>query len=262
MLTLTSSSAVYREAAGLAPVGDDLVTKATHCVMCAVVLEVGAKAYKLTKNTFDDNFNNKFDLRAPTGTHICGDCDVLWSRDWMQKYSKSFACKDGVFSLAKNDDLSALILNPPNPPFVAIFSTKQQQHMIWRTPVSYSRDYFFVQLDGDVLTIRRTVLLSALQAYRKAEEIMATVKPEGRKKVLKPPAALFSRELASSQIGQLRTDVEALLRQTGNDVIVEELHALTIGEWWGLNALRFADLDNPPQWRNAILGVADDASEE
>lgn len=258
MMELVSSSAVYRIAAGLTPSGMDVVADDTHCVMCGGKISVGALAHKVTHKSFDDAFNNKLDLRAMTGTHICGDCDVLWTKDWMQRYKKSFACSDGVFSLAKNEDLCALVLNPPEPPFVAIFSSKQQQHMIWRTPVSYSRDYFFVRLDGDVLTIRRPKVLSALQAYRKAEEIMATVKPEGRAKLLKPPAALFSRELASSKIGQLRADVEALLRQTGNEAIIDELHGLGIGEWWVLNALRFVDLDNPPVWRNAMQGVADE----
>lgn len=255
-MDLISPSAIYRDAAGLTPSGADVVPEDTHCVMCAGSIAAGALAHKVTHKSFDDAFNNKLDLKAMTGTHICGDCDVLWTKDWMQRYSKSFACNEGVFSLAKNEDLCALVLNPPQPPFVAIFSTKQQQHMIWRTPVSYSRDYFFVRVDGDVVTIRRPLVLSALKAYHKAEEVMATVKPEGRATFLKPPAALFSRELASSKMGQLRADVEALLRQTGHEAIIEELHALGIGEWWALNALRFADLENPPDWRNAMQAAS------
>lgn len=251
-MSVLFSSALYRQAANLEPSASGVVNAATHCVMCAAPLEEGDRANPLTRNTFGDAFNNKLDLRALSGTHVCGDCQALWSKDWLQKYSKTFACTQGVFKLASNDDLAAFLLTPPEPPFCAIISTRQQQHMIWRTPVSLSQDYFVVRLDGDLLTIRRAVLLDALAAYKHAEHVMATVLLDGRKKVLKGPAAMFDRQLEASTMGTLRTDVEGLLRQTGDTWVIEKLHALSIGEWWALNVLRFADLQNPPAWRDAL----------
>jgi CRISPR type IV-associated protein Csf1 len=266
MSTAISPSAVYRAAAKLTPTGNDIVPSDTHCVMCAAKLAAGTKANRLIFKgkdiTFDDAFNNKLDLRAMTGSHVCGDCSVLWSKDWMQKYSKSFACSEGVFSLAKNEDIAALALNPPSPPFVAIFSTKQQQHMIWRTPVSYSKDYFFVRVDGDVLSINRPKLLAAWETYRRIEQIMAEVKPEGKARNLKPPAAMFDRELASSRMGMVRADVEELLKQTGNAALIAQLHALSAGEWWVLNALRFINAAQPPGWRNAMAQAESASAEE
>lgn len=250
--------ALYRLAAKLEPSTSGVVAMTTHCVMCAAPLAEGDRANPVTSNTFGDAFNNKLDLRALTGTHVCGDCQVLWSKDWLQKYSKTFACAQGVFKLASNDDVAAFLLTPPEPPFCAIYSTRQQQHMIWRTPVSLSQDYFVVRLDGDLLTIRRPVLMDALAAYKHAEHLMATVLLEGRKKALKGPAALFDRQLESSSMGMLRSDVEALLRQTGDTWVIEKLHALSIGEWWALNVLRFADADNPPAWRDALAAANED----
>ncbi|EQD52305.1 CRISPR-associated protein, Csf1 family, partial [mine drainage metagenome] len=176
-------------------------------------------------------------------------------QDWMQKYSKTFACEQGVFKFASNDQQAAMLLNPPATPFAAIFSTKQQQHMIWRTPVSLSRDFFMVRVDGDVLTIRHPILMDALRIYKFAEKVMTDTVPAGRKKSLKGPAALFDRELQSSKMGMLRPDVDALMRETGNDAVIDQLHNLSMGEWWALNVIRHYDPAQPPPWQNALLAV-------
>lgn len=241
-----TSSALYARAAGLAPATVSVTTEDSHCAMCAAELPLGTPANPVTKKTFDDAFNNKLDLRARSGKYVCGHCEVLWSKDWLQKYSKTYACDAGVFKLASNEHLAGFFLAPPEPPFCAIFSTKQQQHLIWRTPVSLSRDYFFVRVDDEVLTIRRPHLMEGLRAFRHAEHVMATtpLKRMGRK--LKPPAAIMSRELAVTIMGSVRHEVIELMRETGNDWVVSALHALSSGEWWALNAIRFSDADAPP----------------
>jgi CRISPR type IV-associated protein Csf1 len=249
---VASASDLYCLAAGLEPETSCLVTEPSHCRMCAAHLAAGDSANLVTKNTFDDAFNNKLDLRALTGKYVCGACQRLWEKDWLQKYSKTFACKDGVFKLASNDQCAAFLLNPPEPPFAAIFSTKQQQHMIWRTPLSLSRALFVVRVDKDLLQIRHQVLIDAWRAFRHAESVMATIKPTGRATLLKPPAALFSRELATGKMGMLREDVCALLRQTGDTWVIDQLHRLSIGEWWALGIIRHYDPESPPPYVNAM----------
>lgn len=249
---IRSSSQVYLAAAKLAPIGSDVVAADTHCTMCAAPIAAGELANKVVPSTFGDAFNNKLDLRAISGTHVCGACQALWSKDWLQKYSKSYACSEGVFKLASNEDQAAFLLNPPEAPFVAILSTRQQQHMIWRTPVSLSRELFYVRLDGDILEIRRKVLMDALDAWRHVAELMANTIPEGRKRPLKGPPAWIDRQLESSQTGMLRTDVEDLLRQVGETWAIDRFNALTIGEWWALNIINRFDPQNPPPRRNAL----------
>lgn len=244
MMTL-SSSALYRSAAGLKPAASGSTTVDSHCVMCAAPLPMGTIATPVDKNTFGSGFNNTLDLRARTGRYVCGDCEPLWCQDWMQKYSKTFACEAGVFKLASNEHLAGFLANPPEPPFCAIFSTKQQQHMIWRTPVSLSKDYFVVRLDSELLTIRRPLLMEAWRAFRHAESVMASTALTRTGRKLKPPAAIFSRELATPVVG-LRSDVEDLLRETGNGWVIDVLARLLIGEWWGLGALRHFDPASPP----------------
>lgn len=247
-----SSSQIYLAAAKLAPTGSDLVDTDTHCTMCATPILAGELANKVVRSTFGDTFNNKLDLRAISGTHVCGACQTLWSKDWLQKYSKSYACPEGVFKLASNDDQAAFLLNPPQAPFVAILSTRQQQHMIWRTPVSLSPELFFVRLDGDILQIRRKVLMEALAAWQHTVEVMATTVLEGRKRPLKGPPAWIDRQLESSGTGTLRDDVEALLLQVGDTWAIERLNALSMGEWWALNIINRFDPQNPPPRRNAL----------
>lgn len=260
---LISPSALYCAAAKLKPLGDEPVPADTYCIMCAAALPkgtlaarpTGKKPHETAKKIVGDSFNNKLHLRAMTGTHVCGHCVALWSNDWLGKYSKSFACSEGVFFLQSNDDVAAFLLKPPEPPFVAVFSTKKKQHMVWRTPVSYSKDLFFVRIDDDVLTIRRAALLAGWEALRRAEAVMSEVRPDGKARYLKPPAALFARELNSAKVGMLRQDVESLLRQTENDALIRTINSLSIGEWWGLNFLRFVNLEKPPAWRDALVAA-------
>lgn len=249
---ILTSSALYRTAARLQPATTAVTTSDSHCVMCAVALPMGTAANPVTKKTFDDAFNNKLDLRARrSGAYVCGDCEALWHPDWMQKYSKTFACADGVFKIASNEHLAAFLANPPEPPFCAIFSTKQQQHMIWRTPVSLSRDYITVRLDNELLTIRRPILLDGWRAYRHAESVMASTALARTGRKLKPPAALFSRELALPFLA-LRSDVAELMRETGNQWVIDQLALLSTGEWWGLGALRHIDPSAPPPHERAL----------
>lgn len=251
-MTFASSSALYCAAAKVAPEAQGTVASDSYCAMCGARLLAGTAANPITKHTFDSAFNNRADLRARSGQYVCGECQALWCKDWMQRYSKTFATRDNVYKFASNDQQAAFLLNPPEPPFVAIFSTKQQQHMIWRTPLSLSRQLYTVRVDNFVLLIRHAVLMEAWRAYRYAEEVMASTPLARTGRKLKPPAALFSRELARHNMGTLRDDVQALLRQTGDAWVIETLHNLSLGEWWALNVIRHYDPANPPPYQPAL----------
>jgi len=251
---ILSASALYRQAGNVTPQAHGTAKTDSYCVMCAAPLPAGTAANPVGNTTFDKSFNNKFDLRALTGRYVCGDCEALWSQEWMQKYSKTFATMDGVYKFASNEQQAAFFLHPPEPPFCAIFSTKQQQHMIWRTPVSLSRELYTVRLDGELLTIRQPVLLAGLHAYRFAESLMANTPLARTGKRINPPAALFSRELAIQTLS-LRADVVELLAQTGDGWVVEAMNRLSAGEWWALNVIRHFDPENPPEYQRAIEGT-------
>lgn len=247
-----SASDLYCRAAGVTPKASGITSEDSHCVMCAASLPKGTAATPVSKNTFGKAFNNSNDLRAMSGRYVCAACEALWTQDWLQKYSKSFACADGVFRFASNEQQAAFLLNPPEPPFAAIFSTRQQQHMIWRTPVSLSRDYFIVRHDDDLLTIRRDKLLDGLRAYQAAMDLMQStpLKRTGRK--LNPPAAMFSQKLSLQAVGSIRSDVIELLRENACEWVITSLHAMTMGEWWALGVIRHFDPEHPPEWQIAV----------
>ena len=249
---ITHASELYCAAAGISPCAHGVATEDSFCVMCGTSITAGSAANPLSKSTFDAAFNNRLDLRAPTGRYVCGACDSLWTTDWLQKYSKTFATSQGVYKFASNDQQAALLLNPPAPPFCVIFNTRQQQHMIWRTPVSLSRDFYVVRVDGDVLTIRQAKLLDAWRAYQHALTVMADTPLARTGRKLKPPAAIFDRELGHRAMGTLRTDVMELLTETGNAWVIDLLHGLSMGEWWALNVIRNYNPDSPPAYQLAL----------
>lgn len=261
---ITYASELYATAAHVTPITRGVASEDSYCAMCGTPIPAGTAANPLTKNTFDPAFNNRLDLRALSGNCVCGHCEALWTKDWLQKYSKTFATADNVYKFASNDQQAAFLLNPPEPPFAAIFSTRQQQHMIWRTPVSLSREIYTVRVDGDLLVIRQKVLLEGLRAYQHALSVMANTPHPRSGRKLKPPAALFSRELGLATMGSLREDVIELLESVGDTWVIDTLHSMGMGEWWALNVVRHYDPNHPPAYEPALGGgeTADDAGEE
>jgi len=249
-----SSSALYCAAAKLEPEAYGAVSEDSHCVMCGTFLQAQTAATPVSKKTFDQAFNNRLDLRAMTGKYICGECETLWTKDWLQKYSKTFATADNVYKFASNDQQAAFLLNPPEPPFCAIFSNKQQQHMIWRTPVSLSRELYTVRVDSDLLLIRQSILMEGLRAYQHAIAVMASTALARTGRKIKPPAALFSRDLSLQVMGSVREDVAELLHETGDQWVLDALNGMGMGEWWALNVIRHYDPANPPPYEPALAG--------
>lgn len=243
-MSTTSPSRVYTQAAGVAPITCITAASDSWCVMCGTPIATGDACNPL--QDFGPTFNNHIDLRALSGRYICGDCAALRGKEWLQTYSKTYACSTGFFKLASNEDYAAFVLSPPEPPFVAVLSTAKQQHLIWRAPVNASRDWLLIRMGDEVLSIRRAVVMQALSAYKALVHLMATV-PTERGYLLKGPPAIFDRELANSAMGSLRIDVAAHATANGMHDQAALFGTLTMGEWWALNALRFIDLDHPPQ---------------
>ena len=220
-------SRLFREAAGIPVSRKRAPHTAAHedrCVMCAAPISAGEPCLAVTKNTFDSAFNNRMDLRNPRGKYICGDCAELWQQAFLQKYSKAVATRHGVYKLASNEDHAWFVLTPPEPPFVAIQSTTTQQHLIWRAPVTYSKDLVHVRFGDEVLTLRPQRIREALSALSVLEALM---KAEG----LKGLPCKFDRYLANPRVGHVRPDVIRLAKDKGCYEQVEVLHALSMGEW-------------------------------
>lgn len=242
---IPSSSQLYRRAAAIQPGGSPLLESAT-CAMCGAHLQAGELADPIGKDTFGESFNNKLDMHHD-GTVLCGDCIALWCKDFLQSYSKSYACEDGVYKLASNEDVQAFMLRPPKTPFVAIFNSRQQQHMIWRTPLSLSQDVMTVRVDDDLIRIDRQLALDGARAWRTVEACMKTIGMKGL------PVRL-ERTLSDQDTGVIRSDVIKAVsaHSTEGAQAIGVLHRLRMGEWWALCALRYIDQDAPQTWPHPV----------
>lgn len=229
-----SPSVIYCHAAGVQPQGEARLSRTALCAMCARQIPAGELATH-GQGLFDAGFNNKHELAAGASV-VCGHCMALWGRAFMQTHSKTWACSKGVFKFASSRDQARLLFEPPQEPFVAILSTSKQQHLIWRTPVTYDgQRMIYVRRGDEVLSIRRELLINdALPAWSALLEMMAA---QGMKGL----PAVLDRELLASHMGQVRRDVAARAAERGLKDRVQLLNRLSTGEWWALNVLRQFD---------------------
>lgn len=233
MTTLISASRIYCEAAGIKQTGDAVSAHRQSCAMCGGLIDKDDPCTS-GRGLFNDAFNNKSDL-VQGATHVCGWCFPLWEKDWLQKYSKTYASREGVFKLASNLDMARFLRFPPAAPFVAIQSTAQQQHLIWRAPVNYQHDVIMLRMGDELLSIRRNFLLDqALPAWRSLCELVDRLDMKGL------PAPL-DRELSRQGMGMVRTDVAEKAEAVGLSDAVSTLQKQTAGEWWALNVVRQFD---------------------
>ncbi len=232
-----SPSHLYREAAGVARKGTMKMPHDGFCAQCAVPITAGDLVTPTSAWVSRERFNNKLDLGAPESRHVCADCGALYHKDYLQKYSKSYACCQGVFRLASNADQCWLLLNPPEPPFIAILSDIQQQHLIWRAPVNWNRDLIKVRMGDRILRVRRKVLMQAVDAVARSRNRMEAAGVIG-----KHPFQGLDRELASVHGTAIRHDVRRIAvndRLLAADLVF--LESLSMGELWGLTLLIFTD---------------------
>jgi CRISPR type IV-associated protein Csf1 len=236
-MNTVSPSRLFREAAGIASKGELEMPDDGCCAQCAAPIRRGEPAASTALWIARESFNNKIDLGAPESPYVCGDCCALYHKDFLQKYSKSYACRDGVFRLASNAEQSWFLLHPPEPPFIALISDTQQQHLIWRAPVNWSTAQVKVRMGDRVLLLRRPVLLRAVEAVARCGAAMERAGIKGRH-----PFQKLDRELGNMEGSAIRQDVRRLA--AGDTALAADLalfEALSMGELWGLTVLIFTD---------------------
>ncbi|MEO8136795.1 MAG: type IV CRISPR-associated protein Csf1 [Betaproteobacteria bacterium] len=232
LLAPISPSAIYRAAAKRDRTGDVIAAFECLCNACGATIQRGEAC---APALYPKSFGNQMDLRCKASNWICADCATIFgSKDFLTRFSKTVANADGIYKLAATEDGAALITNPPQTPFVAIFSTRNAQHMVWRTPVTYSRDLIFLRLDDEVMTIRRQVVLAAFEDWKFLTELLWT-HPD---KAMKKARVIYSTPLLDHRsVGAVFSRVERWAIECGEEARVNRINSLTSGEWWGLHRL-------------------------
>lgn len=239
------SSPLWASAAKVQPKGIAW-PKNDSCVMCGAPIPAGHLAVAADRALFDDTFNNRTDCRHEGGA-ACGHCNALWDSKWMQKNSKSYAVQGQVvFSLSNNPDIAAFVLTPPESAYVAIFNTRQQAHMIWRTPVALPSPYLQVRADDDVMVIDRDRVMRGAVAWQKCMEILRAVGlPKSTPYPLKPAYKMDSFMLGHP----FARNVLAIENHSAEGArALRTLEELSMADWWALNALRDVDMTKPSTW--------------
>jgi CRISPR type IV-associated protein Csf1 len=219
----------------------------TRCVMCGTAVRNGEQASRADKR-LDNGFNSKLECKY-SGQAICGDCEAVWDTRWMGKLQDSKAVAilgHGIFTLRKKDDLAAFILHEIPAPYVAIWNSRQQAHMVWRTPVSIPNDIVReIRLDDEVMTIDRSRVIAAVGHWIEAHNILEAL---GR-----PRLSLFEivwgLDSTTAGLPSRPFLVEAVRKQSpAGAEHIAFLETLTAADWWGLLALREVNLQDPTTW--------------
>ncbi|MFG1187906.1 type IV CRISPR-associated protein Csf1 [Xanthobacter aminoxidans] len=262
---------------GLSAVGSPW-NDASVCACCGKPIAAGDLA---VPSPFGPTFTDDLSLAARSGV-VCGACAVLLGAGALKLFQKAVVTRDGIFPLAKDAHRAWLFLTPPEPPFVAVVSTTMQQHLIWRTPVTVSKDLLIVRLGQRIMRIRRPVLLAAIewceqagvafqvavaaQSAAQAASSAAEV-PAGGKRPRKPtkaqqaaelapphPFVELDREASSLRHGVIRSDMEAVPEARP---YLARLRALNPGELWALASLVKRNRPTPEQPPN-IAGTQEE----
>lgn len=195
---------------------------------------------------FDDkpSFMDDLSLAGRGSSVTCGSCTPLFTKPVMQQISKQVFTADGqVIPIGKWDECASFLREPPQAPFVAVYSTGaavSAMHLAWRAPVTRSRDLLMVRVGIRDVRIRRPVLLSAEKAARALALKMGY--EDGKAGGKSGPALNpfignsvtfdsfdFSRFRVGRADGLSLSIAEASLPQD-----LRFLRDLTLGELWGL----------------------------
>jgi CRISPR type IV-associated protein Csf1 len=234
------------------------------CTFCGVHLKVG-------------NLHNKFRpsakfvdypyLAYPESRVICGWCSVATSvsneigesgKAVRISYIETLA--NGVFSAAGKQrfgtakEIQSFLLNPPEPPFIALYSTAKNQHMVWRARPTLDINLIHVKLGLTDIRIRRDKLFAAADAAKRlglqmskmwAEKTKKTYVPNDKKQLELHPFVSFSKatvKLKSEEQGHLRwrdlqeiyENAETSEEKTQIKADVDLLVGMSIGESWAI----------------------------
>lgn len=238
-MTLTSSVVVAR-ALDVAPLGEPS-QKHGLCAFCGLEITPDDRVTDLKKN-ISKGFMDDLSLAARGSQMLCGYCTYLKSDTGLKAAGGGYGVFSpaGVQSFRKWAEVAEALTNPPEPPFVMIYATAQNQHMAWRAPVNLSRDLYYVRVGLKDLKIRRQHLVEAVEHCRILGEALyppQSTKP-GKKtvpvrKTLPHPFLELAPDLKDTLHGVLNPRIF----DKEFDGLSEHLRAvmaLTAGEVWGL----------------------------
>lgn len=233
-LPLTSSVVVAR-ALGAAPDGVR-ATAAGVCACCGLAIAVGdmAAPFAVSQSFVDD-----LSLAARGSPVMCGYCAALMTVEYLRQSGYGAFGADGAHPFRKWADIAAAMLEPPEPPFVMVYATANNQHMAWRAPVNLSREQYYVRVGLRDLRVRRSRLREAVEACRVVGEKLASLRgSKPSQKTLPHPYRALSSDLKDPMHGAFAWMTQSSVYRESESpqerAALEMLRGLSLGETWGL----------------------------
>jgi len=174
---------------------------------------------------------------------ICGWCAVCLNSEVLRATGYGAFSLQGFQPFRKWNDIAAVLAEPPEPPFVLVQATANNQHMAWRAPVSWSREQFYVRVGLRDLKIRRKALLDSLASCVLLGEAAndlgsAAAKRKTENKILPNPFIGLSRDLKENAVtkhGRIKPTVyDAVAKDPSLQPHLDRIVGMTMGETWGM----------------------------
>lgn len=122
-----------------------------------------------------DTFTDHAWARGQGSESLCAGCSFCLSMRELRNYS-IFATEKGLLHPGRAE-WREILLNPPDPPFVACLAVSGQKHLSFKAPMNYSNDTFFVLLEEQAVEVQPPKLeyildlVEQLYAYFTKDEI-------------------------------------------------------------------------------------------
>ncbi len=254
---IISPSAIALQALGLHPSGNLKATASgptIRCAMCGADIEPGALYDKLD---LPESFTNKLAMAIPGGEHICGACKAVMNEGaFQQSLSTAIVSAKGYFPIMKKENRAWAFLEPPEPPFFVTIQNAQQQHVVWRAPVSLSREIILVRVGEQVLRLRRQKLKAAREIVLRLDDFRHRVSVHDCK-ARTPKKAAAAQDAAESPFvadWKYQSADGGAMKQWYRDLVAAGnvpkedqavLTSLNAGEAWALQAVLHRKLVGP-----------------
>ena len=129
------------------------------CALCGAKIKIGDLCAPLKCGP---GFMDDLDLAARGSQIICGWCVPHLEVEGLRASGYGAFSLQGTLPFRKWENIASALASPPEPPFVLVQATANNQHMAWRAPVNWSREMFYVRVGLRDLKIRRKYLLEAV----------------------------------------------------------------------------------------------------
>lgn len=155
--------------------------EATECWLCGGPLDEHAWPLPLAMKQTSVNLP---DAVAPHSDGCCCQCMALTSNETWNAYAdrhpdredfkrgkligwrnSSHIVSSGIHVTPSRPEWREHILNPPEPPFVAVMAISTQKQLIFRATVSHSRDLFPMRVEDDTVLIHRARFITLLACF-------------------------------------------------------------------------------------------------